>query len=124
MVLIMNTVVQEDSAFSVMARVEVNGANATQSDIGAISYQIFYSDSDTAHTTATALTVSSVIFDTLQTDGRWTKDTVGYNFRHDIGHGVLTDPDRNYEIEYKFTEGSNEFYLSTFPVSLTGVKSS
>jgi len=118
-------VVNEDSAFSVMGRVHLAGANATQSDISSIEYQIFYTDSDTAHTTATALTVSSVIFNTLQTDGRWTEDNTGYNFRHDVASTILTDPTRKYEIEYKFTPVSGSpFYLDPVPINVKGVKSS
>jgi hypothetical protein len=124
-----NAIVMEDSIFANMARVHADGANLTQSDVSAIEYQIFYVDSDTAHTTATSLTVSSVIYDTLQTDARWDEDATGYNFRHDVGHGVLVDPSRLYKFEYKVTlADSSEFYLLFPPdpdvIQVTPVKSS
>ena len=118
-------VVNEDSTFSIMARVHADGANVTQSDVGSISYAIYYADDLEEHTASSSLTVSAVIFDTLQTDDRWTTDNTGYNFRHDVGHTVLTDPTRRYRFEYKFTlSGGSEFYLNPIEVTVRAVKTS
>ena len=105
-------IVTEDSMFTYLARVHLDGAAILQADLTSIAYQIFYTDSATAHTTSTALTVSAVIFDTLQTNARWSTDTTGYNFKHDIAHTVIVDPDRKYRLEYLFTTAdSREFIL-------------
>ena len=96
-------VVYEDSTFSVLARIHANGTNVVQADVSTITYSIYPTDSTTAHTTATSLTVATVIFDTLQTDARWTKDITGYNWRHDVAATVLVDPTKDYQIEYKVT---------------------
>ncbi len=118
-------VIREDSAFSVMARIHAGGANLTQSDVSAIEYQIFPTNSTTAHTTATSLTVASVVFDALQTDDRWTEDATGYNFRHDVAATVLTDPSKQYEIEYKVTLTAGDvFYLKPILIVVDSVKSS
>ena len=118
--------VLEDSTFSIMARVHANGANLTQSDVSTITYSIFYTDSTTAHTASTSLTVATVIFDTLQTsDGRWTVDGTGYNFRHDVAATVLTDPTRVYQFEYLFTlADSSAFFLKSRRIVVEPVKTS
>jgi len=115
--------VREDSAFSVLLRVEHNGAAAVQSDVQAIEYQIYSHDSTTAHTEATSLTVSDVIFDTLQTDSRWDTDLTGYNFRHDVASTVFPAPDA-YDIEYKITfTGPSVVQLDPVRIAVRGVKS-
>jgi len=61
-----------------------------QADISAITYTIYTIDAVTGAATAVtghenvALTVADVMFDSLQTDSRWTTDSTGYNFRHTI----------------------------------------
>ena len=108
--------VAEDSTFSVMARVQVNGTTAIQSDFSSITFKAWNeNDRDTVHTSGT-LTVANVIFNALQTDGRWTLDATGYNFRHDIGSGVFTDPG-NYRIEYTCNlTGGGAVILTPFQV--------
>lgn len=118
-------VVYEDSAFAILARVHHNGVNVLQATVAALEYQIFYADSAVAHTTATSLTVASAVFDTLQTDGRWTRDATGYNLRHDVAASVLVDPTRDYEFEYKFTMSDGAEVRWTAPViRLKAIKSS
>jgi len=118
-------VVYEDSAFSVLARIHANGTNVVQADVSTITYSIYPTDSDTAHTTATSLTVATVIYDTLQTDARWTKDITGYNWRHDVAATVLVDPADDYQIEYKVTMAdASVFHWLPDPISLIAIKSS
>ena len=118
-------IVYEDSAFSILARVNANGSNVTQADVSAIEYQIFPTNSTTAHTTATSLAVPSVVYDTLQKDGRWTSDVTGYNWKHEVANSVLVDPTKDYQFEYKVTmaDGSIFFWLPD-PISLIAIKSS
>ena len=112
--------VMEDSVFSTLARVEASGANLQQADISSIYYKIVYSDSEAVHTAETSLTVLDVMYDALQTDGRWKKDAIGYNFRHDVLHDVLVDPNYVYEIRYRFVlddDDSSEFKLCPIPIA-------
>ena len=89
----------EDSTLSIMARVEVDGTNWTTANVTAISWKAWdINDRDTAYKNG-SLTVGNVVFNSLQTDARWTTDTTGYNFRHDISNSVFTDPGK-YRIEY------------------------
>ena len=101
--------VNEDSSFSIMGRVYVAGQLWTQGDVVSISYKIW--NSSNVEVSSGALVVSSVVFDTLQTDGRWKNDSTGYNFRHDNDHTVLTEAG-TYRIEYAVVMATaNNFIL-------------
>ena len=94
--------VAEDSTFSIMARLHVNGANAVQSDFSGITYKAWNTNDRETVVASGSLSVATVVFNTLQTDGRWTEDATGYNFRHDIAADVFTTPGV-YRIEYTGT---------------------
>jgi len=73
--------VKEDSGFAVLARVQVDGSNWTQAGVSAINWKAWdIADRQNVHASG-ALTVGNVVFNSLQTDGRWTQDATGYNFR-------------------------------------------
>ncbi len=75
-----------------MARVVGAGEAAiTQTDLASIVHSVYTLDpaDPDAQTVVeghdgVALVVTDVIFDTLQTDSRWTADTTGYNFLYEI----------------------------------------
>lgn len=101
-------------AFTTLARVVGNAAAAiTQASLSSISYKIFNESSDTPDTAVETgtLTVSSVVFDTLQTDARWTKDTTGYNFRNVVAGTNITGDGRRYLVEYLFTPTSGAAFV-------------
>ena len=112
--------VAEDSTFAVMLRLQVDGVTATQSVLSSITWKAWdEQNTGTVHASGT-LTVSSVVFDTLQTDGRWSADATGYNFRHDITQATFTDPGR-YLIEYAVTmTGGNSFIAGPVVVNVQG----
>jgi hypothetical protein len=69
-----------------MARiVGLDGEYVAQADISTITYEVWESvdSGGTQIITSQSLTVSTVIYDTLQTDARWAVDDTGYNFRFD-----------------------------------------
>ena len=112
-------IVNQGSTFAVMYRVMVDGDEMVQADVDTIEYAIYNDDTREVVLALTSLTVANVVFDTLQTDERWTVDADGYNFRHDVSHSLLTDPDVTYRIEYKITlDGGSEFYLNPIRVRL------
>lgn len=90
-----------------MARVEgTDGTNLQQSDIDNIVYSTFdLSDPSTAVVDGTALTVSSVIFDSLQTsDTRWDEDSTGYNFGWSSPASLYPTGKRRVRVQVKITE--------------------
>lgn len=124
---IIEGVVFEDSGASLMARIKGgDGANITQASISSIAYSVFSLSTTNGVTTGTetttgTLTVSDVVFDTLQTDARWGKDSTGYNFRWDVPASVLANGDTTYRIEIKFTPTSGEAFHVVAEVETVGL---
>ena len=101
----------EDTGATFLARIlGDDGAAIVQADFGSISYAVFEEDA-TAAVVSGSLTVSDVVFDTYQTDARWTVDSTGYNFRHTVAASVFSTGNAAYRIEYKFEPtGDEPFY--------------
>ena len=92
----------EDSGVTLMARIQgEDAANVQQADITSISRNVY--DGETIVGESTALTVADVVFDTLQTDARWTFDATGYNFKDAVADTVFPVGDTVYRVEYLFT---------------------
>jgi len=117
--------IHKNGTATLMARVVgADGSNITQSDITSAKYSIYLlDDQDPDSRTAVSghsavdLTVSAVIFKSLQTDSLWDQDGTGYNFRHtpDIGsHQAFTIAGRNYLIEYTLTPASGQEIVVRF----------
>ncbi len=107
----------EDGGAQLMARVVgQSAANITQASLTSIACKIFDLDGATPTTAVdtSTLTVSSVVYDTLQTDARWTTDTTGYNFRHAPAYTIFTTGGHRYRIEYKFTPVSGDPFFVVF----------
>jgi len=110
--------VTEDSVFAVLARVQVDGANWTQANVNSLTWKAWDVNDRSTIYASDSLVVADVVFDALQTDGRWTEDATGYNFRHDVGSGVFTTPGR-YRIEYAATlTGGTQLILGPFEVNV------
>lgn len=116
----------EDGGYTMMSRILGASASAiVQADISSISISVF--DLDNSNSTAqaaTALTVSSVVFNTLQTDARWTKDSTGYNFRYTIPASTFATGEHNYLAEVKFTPASGEVFWVKRKIYAHGVLTS
>lgn len=113
----------EDSGASCMARIVGNdAANATQASITGITYSVY--NGDTAIIEDSALTVATVVFDTLQTDARWTEDSTGYNFRHDLPATTFPTGDAVYRVEYVFNPVSGEDFAVVFELTALNVMGS
>jgi hypothetical protein len=59
---------------------------------------------------STAVVVADSVYDTLQTDARWTKDSTGYNFADAIGQAFFPIGDTEYRVEYLFTPTTGATY--------------
>ena len=99
----------EDSGCRWMARVlGADGDAIQQADVSSIAYSV-YNKADLTTATATGtLVVSTVIYDTLQTDSRWTEDSTGYNFGWNVPASTFATGGVTYRIEVKITPASGE----------------
>jgi len=102
--------IYEDSGAYLMARVlGGDGSAVQQSDISSIAYSVYDMD-DTSSPGTGSLTVANVVYDTLQTDSRWTTDTTGYNFGWSAPASLFATGDRVYKVEVLFTPASGEVF--------------
>lgn len=98
----------EDSGCSIMGRVVLpaTAAYITQAAFGTITVSYRRIDG-TGPVTTTSLTVSSVVYDTLQTTARlWTKDSIGFNFKWDAAATIFTQGNGRYAVTFLFTPSS------------------
>jgi len=133
------------SGITLLARIRgQDGRLITQASLSSITFTVRDVTTSTTITSAQALTISSVIFDSLQqSDPRWDKDDAdnlgsdgshGYNFRATIPASNFTAvdvdsdpvppaPDRvtahRFQCDVKFTPASGEAFFQ--PFSFTGI---
>ncbi len=109
----------EDSGVFLFARGKSSGGSYfAQSDFLSITLSIYdESAPGTLIVPAVTLTISDVIFNSLQTgDSRWTKDSTGYNFRLPVLAIWLPKGGRKYRFEVKFTPTVASGYQPFFGV--------
>jgi hypothetical protein len=94
------------------------GTPITQATISSITCKVFDKNVSVETPVLTpSITVSSVVFDTLQDDDpRWTIDETGYNFLHAIAATAFPTNNHIYRIEYIFTPTSG----AVFPLVYEG----
>ena len=108
----------EDSGASPMARIVGNdGVNIVQADVTSIYRIIYNAATGVVVQASTEITVANAVFDTLQTDARWSYDDTGYNFRDDAPAAQFASGSVVYRIEYKFTPASGEVWHVVFQPS-------
>ena len=119
----------EDSAATLMARVVgADGSHITQATINAISYKIFDLNSATPGTAIKSgnLVVANTVFDSLQTDARWTEDSTGYNFRvtQAADTSVFATGGHRYRQEILFDPVTGEDFWVVFEIYCEDVRTS
>lgn len=109
-----------NSGVTCMGRIYGNaGTLITQASLSAITYAVTIiaeDDTETDGTTGT-LTISSVVFDTLQTsDPRWSVDSTGYNFLATIPASAFTRANGGlrHRVDIEFTPSSGEAFVITY----------
>lgn len=120
---IIKATIWEDSGCQIMARIVGNdAANIVQADITSITLDVYDQSSDTQTVTDEALTVASVVFDTLQTDARWTVDATGYNFRHTAEAAKFPTGGSRYRLEYNFNPASGENFIMVAEITAKSIR--
>jgi len=105
--------VWEDGGGTVLARAVGQDAVAiTQASLTSVAWKAFDESGATPDTPVATgtLTIATDIFDTLQTDPRWTLDSTGYNVKHEIAASVFSAGDHIYRVEYVFDPVSGEVF--------------
>ena len=116
-----NATIYEDTGITCMSRILGDDASAiTQSTTSAITVAVFKNASTSATYTA-SLTVADVVFDSYQTDARWSKDSTGYNFRYAVVASVFDAGDATYRVEFKFTPSSGSQYFVIYKINTVEV---
>jgi hypothetical protein len=121
------TVFKNGSATLLARVVGATGVVVNRADVVAVKYGIFLLDERDADSQAAvaehtnvSLTVADVLFDTLQRDALWTRDTTGYNFKHVLdvsGHQAFTIAGRAYRVVYELAPaGGGQVILVRFRV--------
>ena len=112
---------------TLLARVVgADGAPVTQADITSAQYTAYLLDPKDADAatpiaghTDVAVSVSSLIYDTLQKDALWDVDEVGYNFKHVLDVSVYQAffaAARDYRIVFELSPAAGQIILVRFRV--------
>ena len=107
----------EEASTIVKAKLTDHGGTLLlQADFTSIHYEAWNMDASPVNQVkvATALNVANVVFDTLQTDARWTADATGYNFLHAMPATAFPTGKHTYKVEYKVTPASGAVFWLVF----------
>ncbi len=115
----------EDSDCTFLARVKIDRAsvldNVKQADVSTIAYEVF--DGGLQIGATGNVTVSSAVFDTLQTGTIWSVDSTGFNFKQTLAAAYFPTGGRTYRVEFKWVlTGGTAFWL-VYAVNAQGVRS-
>ena len=103
--------VPERSGCTLMGYVQGHDAAAiTQSDITSIAYHVVDVRKPSVTVASGSLDKANVVYDTLQTDARWTKDSTGYNFAWAAEVTLVPEGGKTYQVEVEFTPTSGAVY--------------
>lgn len=121
---IYGTVDKNGTATCLARIVGEDGAAINQASVSAVTYSVFLLDENDPDARSAvdghdgeSLGVSTIIFNSLQTDARWTVDDTGYNFRHTIDvstDGAFTVAGRSYLVEYRLMPAGGQVIVARF----------
>ncbi len=125
MSLVTTATVIENSTVVLLARVaDENGNNCEQADLSTIVCKVFdANDPEGAAVATPSVVIADSIYDTLQTDSRWTTDSTGYNFAFKLPASALADGDKKYRVECKFTPVSGFVFWALYDLDTIAVRS-
>lgn len=119
--MIAKAVVIEDSAAVLLARVlKASGAPIVQADVSSISVKVFDAGEASQVGSTYTPTVSAVVYNTLQTDSRWSEDTTGYNLAIALAGSYWPTAGR-YQAEVKITPVSGDAFYVVFALEALNI---
>jgi len=94
-----------------------------QADLTSLTIKVFKLVDPATETYTATLTISSVVFDSLQTDATWVPgvDSIGYNFMADIPATAFPDGDNKYRAEVKGTATGGTIFWGRWEGGAVGV---
>ena len=109
----------QNSGALFLARVRSSsGSYVTQATLSTITCRVSNMTTGVAVTVISpTITISTSVFDALQTDAYWTQDTTGYNFKHAMPATAFPTANNVYRVEYKFTPTSGAVFYVEFQVT-------
>ena len=120
------TVFKDGSATLLARVVGADGSAVTQADVASAKYTVYLlDDADPDAGTAVdghtdvAVSVASLIYNSLQVDDLWDVDQAGYNFKHVLDVSAKTafaTAGRNYRVVFELTPTSGQVILVRFRV--------
>lgn len=126
----------EDGTATIQGRIVARNASGTivagegrclqQADLSEVSVKVFALTTVATETYTATLTISSVIFDTLQVDATWVPviDSTGYNFQADLPVSAFPTGEVRYRAEVKFTMTNGSVGWGRWEGIATGVYTS
>lgn len=111
--------IDERSGCVLLARLTGDdGDPIVQSDVSSAAYEVWDINDTPAIrvTAATSLTVANVVYNTLQTDARWTKDDTGYNFAMVLPADSVPDAHK-YRVDVQITPAAGQVFFAKFELS-------
>ena len=113
--IITSVIVHGNADVALLGRIRGRGGYVTHATVSSIAWYLSDATTQTVITNST-FTVASVIFDQLQLDDMWTKDTTGYNFRGVITAASipLANSGNRMAGDVKFTMSSGEILRGQF----------
>ena len=114
----------EDSTPTFLARVKIDSsgtlANVQQADVTSITWKVFLGGTEVGTGT---LTVSSVVFNTLQTGTIWDEDSTGYNFKTQLALANFASSGAH-RVEFKWTLTGGTVFFLVYNVTVNAVRTS
>jgi hypothetical protein len=114
-------IVTQSNPTSFLARVQDQSGNLiTQASATAITVTVWNVETST-QTDTFSPSVSSTIYNTLQTDGRWTTDSIGYNLAINLDSSAFNAGNCRFQVQVAITPQSGSVYRLIAVVETRGI---
>ena len=115
-------VVVEDADATFLARIlGDDGDPVQQADVSAIAAKVYNESNSNTQTYSAVVIVANSVFNALQTDDRWTRDSTGFNFAHLVPYTAFPTGGHRYRVEFKFSLATGSYCFALFQVVATSI---